>query len=248
LWSTRLTQHDVFYGNADMALLPSTIRGIIAEATVRTLAEARAPLQDLGFAIIEDMTEVYAPKNRCTKEQRDFIHKCKYALPTSTLPCHPTMFMSHFSCYTDDTDNGLEHVFEGVVKNSIVDHVVPHYDENSANPRLQLKTDTVREEYSKLYDEQLRNIIEGYDVFHGDEDPIAFNSTTTGRTKGRPQNKNMSSAPPVLKGHVEGLFPRYSRCAVILYTQGVLVPIPAPILNSFRVKVQVGLVKKVSGI
>jgi hypothetical protein len=94
-----------------------------------------------------------------------------------------------------------------------VDHVVPHYDEDSANPRLQLKTDTVREEYSKLYDEQLRNIIEGYDVFHGDEDPIAFNSSTTGKTKGRPQNKNMSSAPPVLKGHVEGLFPRYSSSA-----------------------------------
>jgi hypothetical protein len=79
------------------------------------------------------------------------------------------MFMSYFSCYTDDTDNGLEYVFEGVVKNSIVDHVVPHYDEDSANPRLQLKADTVREEYSKLYDEQLRNIIEGYDLFHGDE-------------------------------------------------------------------------------
>ncbi len=33
-------------------------------------------------------------------------------------------------------------------------------------------------------------------------------------------------------------------CVVILYTQGVLVPIPAPILNSFPVKLQVGLVKK----
>ena len=94
-----------------------------------------------------------------------------------------------------------------------MDHVVPHYDEDSANPRLQLKTDTVREEYSKLYDEQLRNIIEGYDVFHGNEDPITFNSSTTGKTKGRPQNKHMSSAPPVLKGHVEGLFPRYSSSA-----------------------------------
>jgi hypothetical protein len=87
------TARRILWQRGHGALLPSTIRGIIAEATVRTLAEARAPLQDLGFAIIEDMTEVYAPKNRCTKEQRDFIHKCKYALPTSTLLCHTTMFM-----------------------------------------------------------------------------------------------------------------------------------------------------------
>jgi hypothetical protein len=73
------TARRILWQRGHGSLLPSTVRGIIAEATVRTMAEARVPLQQLGFAIIEDITEVYAPKNRCTKEQRDFIHKCKYA-------------------------------------------------------------------------------------------------------------------------------------------------------------------------
>jgi hypothetical protein len=73
------TARRILWQRGHGSLLPSTVRSIIAEATVRTMAEARVPLQELGFAIIEDMTEVYAPKNRCTKEQQDFIHKCKYA-------------------------------------------------------------------------------------------------------------------------------------------------------------------------
>jgi hypothetical protein len=73
------TARRILWQRGHGSLLPSTVRGIIAEATVRTMAEARVPLQQLGFAIIEDMTEVYAPKNRCTKEQRDFIQKCKSA-------------------------------------------------------------------------------------------------------------------------------------------------------------------------
>jgi hypothetical protein len=75
--NTPNTARRILWQRGHSALLPSTVRGIIAEATVRTLAEARAPLQELGFAIIEDMTDIYAPKNRCTKEQMDFIHKCK---------------------------------------------------------------------------------------------------------------------------------------------------------------------------
>ena len=90
---------------------------------------------------------------------------------------------------------------------------MPHFDEDSHNPRLQLKADTVREEYSKLYEDQLRNIIEGYDINYGEEDPIPFTSTLASRSKGRPQNKNMSSAAPVRKRHVEGLFPTGSSAA-----------------------------------
>ena len=51
------TARRILWQRGHGSLLPSTVRGIIAEATVRTLAEARAPLQDLGFAIIEDMTD-----------------------------------------------------------------------------------------------------------------------------------------------------------------------------------------------
>jgi len=104
-------------------------------------------------------------------------------------------------------------VFEGVVNNSIVDHVVPHFDEDTPNPRVQLKADTTREEYSKLYEEQMRNIIEGYDIYHGDDEAIPFTATVAGRTKGRPQNKNMSAAPPVVLRHVDGLFPTGSSAA-----------------------------------
>jgi hypothetical protein len=106
----------------------------------------------------------------------------------------------------DDEDDGLEYVFEGVIKNSAVDHVVPHYDVDSSNPRMQLESTTKRAEYTTLYEEQLRHIIEGYDVFHGDEQPISFNSTLATRTKARASNKNMPSSTPTMKHHVEGLF------------------------------------------
>jgi hypothetical protein len=54
-------------------ILPSTVRNIIQSATVKTMSEALHPLCEHGFAIIEDVTDVFHPKNRCTKEQRDFI-------------------------------------------------------------------------------------------------------------------------------------------------------------------------------
>jgi hypothetical protein len=85
---------------------------------------------------------------------------------------------------------------------------------DSSNPRLQLEPNARRAEYTALYEEQLRNIIEGYDVFHGDEQPISFNSTLATRTKARASNKNMSSSTPILKHHVEGLFPSGSDSAI----------------------------------
>ena len=67
----------ILWQRGHVSLLPSTKADIIRRATVKTLADAYDPLCQVGFAIIEDMTEVYAPKNRCTREQRDFINKCE---------------------------------------------------------------------------------------------------------------------------------------------------------------------------
>ena len=73
-------------------------------------------------------------------------------------------------------DEGLEVVFEGVVKNSVVDHLVPHFDREAARPRYQLNADKMKE-YNNLYSDQMRDIIEGYDVLEGEETPINFDST-----------------------------------------------------------------------
>ncbi len=52
-----------------------------------------------------------------------------------------------------EQDEGLEVVFEGVIRNSAVDHLVPHFDHESGNPRLQLLEATeVRKTYTALYD------------------------------------------------------------------------------------------------
>ena len=64
-------------------MLPSVKHAIIEDATVDSVAEAHGPLSTYGFAIIRDMTEVFAPKSRCTREQRDFISKC---MSTFILP------------------------------------------------------------------------------------------------------------------------------------------------------------------
>ena len=107
----------------------------------------------------------------------------------------------------------LEVVFEGVTKNSAVDHFVPHFDLDSDTPRMQLGA-TSKAEYNTLYEEQLRNVIEGYDVFQGEETPIHFTSTRLSQAKTRPQNKNMSASQPSVLRHVEGLFPSTSSAGV----------------------------------
>ena len=58
--------------------VPSKVQQIISAATVTKMSQAWKPLSEIGFAIIEDMTEVFAPKYRCTMEQRDYIHKCTF--------------------------------------------------------------------------------------------------------------------------------------------------------------------------
>ncbi len=104
-------------------------------------------------------------------------------------------------------------MFEGAVKNSIVDHVVPHYDQESATPRMQLGQNA-KAEYNVLYEDQLRNVIEGYDVHQGEEEPIHFTSTRTSQAKTRPHNKHMSIAVPSVVKRVEGLFPSTSDAGV----------------------------------
>jgi hypothetical protein len=61
------------YGREDTC----KVRKLVQKATVTRVEDALKPLQTLGFAILEDMTEAFAPRNRCTKKQRDFIKKCK---------------------------------------------------------------------------------------------------------------------------------------------------------------------------
>ncbi len=69
----------------------------------------------------------------------------------------------------------LDYVFEGIIRNSKVDHFVPMLSlATSDNPRVQLQPGTKRTEYTKIYNEQLRNIIEGYDVYEGQEEPLDF--------------------------------------------------------------------------
>ncbi len=59
-----------------------------------------------------------------------------------------------------------------------------------------------------MYEEQLRNIIEGYEVFECEEEPISFDSTAGTRTKSRAPNNNMTTSAPALVRRVEGIFPK----------------------------------------
>jgi hypothetical protein len=78
-----------------------------------------------------------------------------------------------------------------------------------------LEAEKVRAEYTSIYEGQLRNIIEGYDVVQGEDKPISFNSTINDRPKKRTnatsRNQGASSAPVV--HHVAGLFPAHSPAA-----------------------------------
>jgi hypothetical protein len=113
-----------------------------------------------------------------------------------------------------EDEEGLDVVFEGVVKNSIMDHVVPHYDQDAVNPRVQLQPDRVRAEYTALYETQLQHIIEGYNIICGDEKPISFNSTLSDRPKKKGKGtRDSSSGQPLMARHVQGLFPTNSPAA-----------------------------------
>ena len=106
---------------------------------------------------------------------------------------------------TDTPEQGLEFVFEGCTYNSSFDHVIPHYDIKSLNPRVQLRTEepNIRGEYTHLYDDQLKNIIEGYNVFAGDDDPNAGPATIPTRNKGKQscsQRPSLETPIKIVKG------------------------------------------------
>jgi hypothetical protein len=70
------TARRVLWQRGHQANVPSKVEQIISAATVKSMLEAWKPLCEIGFAIIDDMSEVFAPKYRCTMEQRDYINKC----------------------------------------------------------------------------------------------------------------------------------------------------------------------------
>ena len=111
--------------------------------------------------------------------------------------------------------NGLEVVFEGVTVNSKADHFVPHFSDAAAeNPRVQMAAHGAGAAYTLLHQEQLRNIIEEYDVYAGDEEPITFehkqpkpNAKKRKTNNSAGENPNSSSIPEVVR-RVSGLFPK----------------------------------------
>jgi hypothetical protein len=104
-------------------------------------------------------------------------------------------------------------VFEGIAVNSKVDHFVPLLSSaTTQNPRVQLQPGTTRLEYTKTYNEQLRNIIEGYDIYEDNEEPIGFEykRPTKQLRPGIKSKKNLQDQPgaPRLVKEVPGIFPR----------------------------------------
>ena len=72
------TARRILWQRGHQANLPSKVQQIIRDATVSCIQDALRPLQDIGFAIVQDFTTVFHPKHRCTAEQKDFIHKRKF--------------------------------------------------------------------------------------------------------------------------------------------------------------------------
>ena len=80
------TARRILWQRGHAATVPSKVRELIEKATVRRVEDALEPLKTMGFAILEDMTEAFHPKNRCTKEQRDYIEKCNPPPPAPHAP------------------------------------------------------------------------------------------------------------------------------------------------------------------
>jgi hypothetical protein len=56
---------------------PSKQRKVIEQVTCDTLAEVYVCMRKYGWAILRDLTDIFAPSARFTREQRDYISKCK---------------------------------------------------------------------------------------------------------------------------------------------------------------------------
>ena len=92
------TARRILWQRGHNAMLPSIKHAIIEDATVDSVAEAHAPLCTYGFAIIRDMTEVFAPKNRCTREQRDFITRCMSTIMLTSPSCSSLIYDFMLAC------------------------------------------------------------------------------------------------------------------------------------------------------
>ena len=129
-------------------------------------------------------------------------------LPVSFLGCRLTLLQQ-----VSLDDKSLELVFEGVNVNSKVDHFTPKFcAPTDNNPRVQLAQSSAGAEYTLLYEEQLRNIIEGYKVMAGQETPIDFESTMKKTVKARAPSKKQRTSPdaipkPLENRTVQGMFP-----------------------------------------
>jgi hypothetical protein len=128
----------------------------------------------------------------------------------------------------------LEVVFEDVIMNDRVDHYTPSFDKEHVNARVQLDMgrtgyQDIRGIYTRKYEEQLHNIISGYDLFEGDT-PVAFETVP----ELAPRTVKKSTAPRarvggVKIGHVDGMFPAGSdasksvnwKCAQTILKGGV---------------------------
>ena len=169
---------------------PSKIAQEVALVTCNTLQECQKSMRMHGWAILKDMTTVFHPRHRCTQQQRDFIN--------------------HY-----EIDKGLEVVFEDVILNERCDHYVPSFDKDHVNARVQLDTgrkgyQDIRGMYTTLYEEQLRNILSGYDLYEGDV-PIPFEEITPAPAAGKrrpPAERSRTTRTKI--GEVEGMFSRDS--------------------------------------
>ena len=188
---------------------PSKIAQEVALVTCNTLQECQKSMRMHGWAILKDMTTVFHPRHRCTQQQRDFI-------------------------FQYNIDKGLEVVFEDVILNERCDHYVPSFDKEHVNARVQLDTgrkgyQDIRGIYTSLYEEQLRNIISGYDLYEGDV-PIPFDEMTPAPSVGK--RKAPAARTPTTRtkiGEVQGMFSRDSsaseysnwKCAQTILRGGV---------------------------
>ncbi len=59
---------------------PSKIAAEVKKVTVDTLPEVNSILHKHGWAILRDVTTVFGPKAQLTREQRNYITKCKNSL------------------------------------------------------------------------------------------------------------------------------------------------------------------------
>jgi len=65
---------------------PSKTKKEIEKVTVDTLAEAYVCMRKYGWAILRDLTSVFAPSARFTREQQNYINKSKSPIQIRLSP------------------------------------------------------------------------------------------------------------------------------------------------------------------